>query len=159
LDLHEFLKKSPYHLSGGERKRVSIATILCRKPDYLLFDEPTIGQDKKYRQVLETIIKQQHDQGKTIIIITHDIEFAYENVNRAILLENGSIMTDGPIEKVLSDNSLLEKTSLVQPQIVRFKSEINKIWAQKNGNRAFPFKLDSIRNFEQLKQAILSLHP
>jgi energy-coupling factor transporter ATP-binding protein EcfA2 len=158
LDLEEFLKISPYNLSGGERKRVSIATILCRKPDYLLFDEPTIGQDKKYRQILEDIIKKQHEQGKTIVIITHDIEFAYTNTNRGILLENGSILADGPIEKLLTQNSILEKTSLIQPQIVRFKTEIGNIWAQRNANRPFPINLDEIRNFEQLKDAIVSIH-
>ncbi|MCP4761672.1 MAG: ABC transporter ATP-binding protein [archaeon] len=157
LDLGKFLEFSPFNLSGGERKKVSIATILCRKPKYLLFDEPTIGQDKKQRKMLENIINEEKIAGNTIIIITHDTEFAYNNVDRIIVFERGSILADGPTKEILSNEKILEESSLIPPQISNFKNVFKKLWKKEHINIENPINFEEIENFSYLSKKIINI--
>ena len=118
--LDKYKKRSPLNLSGGESKKLAIASIVCRDPDILVFDEPTLGQDAKEIDFFINLIENERKSGKTIIIITHNIEFAYEYLPRTILMADGQIVADGPTKAILNNDILIKQTSLIQPQIWQF---------------------------------------
>ncbi|MFX1397042.1 MAG: energy-coupling factor ABC transporter ATP-binding protein [Promethearchaeota archaeon] len=119
--LEKFKNRSPLTLSGGETKKLAIASILCRDTDLLVFDEPTLGQDAKEIAFFLDLIKYELTKGKTIIIVTHNVEFAIENIPRTILMADGKIIADGPTKNVLIKPFLTERTSLILPQVCQLK--------------------------------------
>ncbi len=126
LDLTEYADTSPFLLSGGERKRVALASILAWEPDYLVLDEPTIGQDYQQKERLRNFILQLYSQGKAVVMITHDVEFVAESNPKVILLSNGRIVAQGDADKILSRDELVEKASLVRPQMSRLFGQLKK---------------------------------
>ena len=127
FDLEKYRKRSPFNLSGGESKKLATASILCRDPNILVFDEPTLGQDAKEINFLLGLIKNELERGKTIIIVTHNIEFTVEHVPRTILMGRGQIIADGPTQSIFTNEFLISKSSLIMPQIYLFKKELQKI--------------------------------
>jgi len=119
LGLEQYRKSSPFMLSGGERKRVALASVLSWKPKMLILDEPTIGQDYQQKEKLHQFILQMKTQGKTIIIVTHDVEFVAECDPRVLLMREGKVVADGEAQKVLTDPEILVKASIVPPQITQ----------------------------------------
>lgn len=122
LDLYKLLDKSPWNCSGGERKKISIASVLCRKPDVLVFDEPTLGQDKFGYQILENVLNKAILNRKTIIIVTHNTEFALKYLKRIIILDKGRILADGPTREILTNSMIREQSSFVLPQFYTFQN-------------------------------------
>jgi energy-coupling factor transport system ATP-binding protein len=127
FNLEKYRKRSPLNLSGGESKKLALASIICRDPDILVFDEPTLGQDAKEIKFFLNLVKNELEKGKTIIMVTHNIEFTIEHVPRTILMGEGRIITDGPTQKIFTNEFLVAKSSLVMPQIYLFKQELQKI--------------------------------
>jgi energy-coupling factor transport system ATP-binding protein len=117
LDLERYEKSSPFVLSGGERKRVALAAILVWDPKHVIMDEPTIGQDYLQKDRLRNFIVQLVSQGKTIVIVTHDVEFVAECKPRVVLLSRGKVIADGPAASILTNPSIVEQGSLAMPQI------------------------------------------
>ncbi len=117
MSLEELLDQSPFALSVGDRKRVTMASVLAWNPDILVLDEPTIGQDALLQNNLKQLIQTLHEEGKTVIMITHDVEFVAELKPRVILMHEGKIIADGPAAKILTDPSAVEQASLTLPQI------------------------------------------
>ncbi len=130
FNLEKYRKRSPLNISGGESKKLAIASIICRNPEVLVFDEPTLGQDEQEMEFLINLIKNERKKGKTIIIITHNIEFAYEYIPRTILMADGQIIADGPTKKVLGNRTLISQTSLILPQIRQFCLALQQIGFQ-----------------------------
>ena len=104
--------KPPYHLSGGEKKRVSIATALSMSPDILVMDEPTSGLDPFARRQL---IGQIKDFSHTRIIASHDLDMVYEVCERTIILNRGIVAADGPTRDVFKNGDLLKECRLEKP--------------------------------------------
>ncbi len=127
FNLEKYRKRSPFNLSGGESKKLATASIICRDPDILVFDEPTLGQDAKEINFFLGLIKNELKRGKTIIIVTHNIEFTIEHVPRTILMRGGQIIADGPTHSIFTNEFLISKSSLIMPQIYLFKKELHKI--------------------------------
>jgi energy-coupling factor transport system ATP-binding protein len=125
MELEEYREKSPFLLSGGEKKRLALAIILAWSPDILALDEPTVGQDILQKEKMIQIIRQANQQGKTIIISSHDVEFIAELKPRIILMSKGRIVRDGPSEEVLTDISILQECRLLPPQIVSLTSKLD----------------------------------
>jgi len=123
----KYREKSPLNLSGGETKKLALASIFCRDPEIIVFDEPTLGQDAKEIDFLNKLINSENAKGKTIIIVTHNVEFAIENIPRTVLMANGKIIADGPTNKVLINEFLNEKSSLILPQVTRFIKKLKNI--------------------------------
>lgn len=119
LGLTQYRKTSPFMLSGGERKRVALASILAWNPKILMLDEPTIGQDYRQKENLLQFILQMKAQRKTIIIVTHDVEFVAECSPRVLLMREGRIVADGEAPKVLTSPEILTQASIVPPQITQ----------------------------------------
>lgn len=109
----DYLKDKQIHkLSGGEKKLVSIATILALTPDIILMDEPTIALDPRNRRNLINILNQFNHLK---IIATHDLDMVLDTCNRVILLSDGKIIKDGETKEILFDKELLEKNGLEIP--------------------------------------------
>lgn len=105
--------KSPFELSGGQKKRVAIATVLSMEPSILVLDEPSSALDPRARQqIIRLIRKFEH----TVLIATHDMRLAAELCPRSIVLHRGTIVADGSTREILQDKSLLEKYALEAPE-------------------------------------------
>lgn len=117
LSLEGFSERSPFTLSGGERKRVALASVLATEPRVLSLDEPTIGQDARQKENLAKMLDDLNENGKAVIVVTHDIEFVIENFPRTIAMADGRIVADGPTNSVLSNDDVLERCSLTRPQL------------------------------------------
>ena len=119
LDLTEYRKTSPFMLSGGERKRVALASVLAWDPNVVILDEPTIGQDHKQKERLLQFIIQLNSQGKTVIIVTHDVEFVAECNPRVVLMVRGQIVANGEAKQILTNPDIALKACVVPPQITQ----------------------------------------
>lgn len=105
FQIDKLLHRSPFKLSEGEKKRVAIASILAMKPQVLILDEPTAGQDGRSKEILAAILQRLSHEGLTIMVATHDLEFAQATTDRWIILDQGKIVQDGP-PVFSSDNNL-----------------------------------------------------
>jgi len=119
LDLTEYRTTSPFMLSGGERKRVALASVLAWDPKVVILDEPTIGQDHRQKETLRQFIVQLNEQGKTVVVVTHDVEFVAECSPRVVLMSEGKIVADGEAKRILTDTTLTLAASIVPPQITQ----------------------------------------
>jgi energy-coupling factor transport system ATP-binding protein len=125
LGLSRYRKTSPFMLSGGERKRVALASVLAWDPQVLVLDEPTIGQDHQQKENLRQFIVQLQTQGKTVIIVTHDVEFVAECNPRVVLMREGKIVADGTGKDILTDEKVLAESSIVLPQVAQVFTYLN----------------------------------
>jgi energy-coupling factor transport system ATP-binding protein len=119
LDLEEYRKVSPFMLSGGERKRVALASVLAWDPKIIILDEPTIGQDYRQKERLRQFIIQLNRQGKTVIIVTHDVEFVAECSPYIVLMRDGRIIAEGPAKEILTDEELVSQAYVVLPEVTK----------------------------------------
>jgi len=127
LDLTQYRDVSPFMLSGGERKRAALSSILAWDPKIVILDEPTIGQDHAQKEKLLQFIIQLNAQAKTVMIVTHDIEFVAECKPRIILMANGRIVADGETNKILTDPELVNQASLVLPEVARIFTNLSDL--------------------------------
>ncbi len=132
LALVQYRKTSPFLLSGGERKRVALASVLAWNPETLILDEPTIGQDYQQKEKLRQFIVQMQSQGKTVVIVTHDVEFVAECNPRIILMREGTIVADGEGREILTTPEVLAQSSIVPPQIAQIFTELAPLGLPKN---------------------------
>jgi len=116
--LEEYRKSSPLILSGGEKKRLTLASILAWDPEVVVLDEPTVGQDAIQKEKLVEIVKLLHSTGKTIIVVSHDVEFMWSLQPRLLVMKQGRILEDGACSRVMRDRELLEQARVSQPQLV-----------------------------------------
>jgi energy-coupling factor transport system ATP-binding protein len=110
--LVSLLERSPFTLSEGQKKRVSFAAALAVKPELIVLDEPTAGQDEPFRRELAKFINELQREGRTVLLVTHDLEFAAEHANRWLVLEEGRIVADGPPEAVMADSKTMTKAGV-----------------------------------------------
>ncbi|MHB1382296.1 MAG: energy-coupling factor ABC transporter ATP-binding protein [Thermoleophilia bacterium] len=114
LGLEHLKRRPPYHLSGGEKKRVALASVLAINPDVLLFDEPTSGLDPKTASYLVGLIGDLNSAGKTIITTTQDLSIVEEIADRVLVMgEDHRLVGEGPAAAVLKDRELLLRANLI----------------------------------------------
>jgi len=119
LELYQYRDNSPFMLSVGERKRLAIASVLAYDPEVIVLDEPTAGQDYLQKEKISEIIKLLKLMGKTIVLVTHDVEFVTMYVQRIIVMSQGKIIAEGPPHRVLTDYNVIRRGNLLPPQLVR----------------------------------------
>jgi cobalt/nickel transport system ATP-binding protein len=108
--------RPPYRLSAGEKRAVAIATVLATSPDILIMDEPSSNLDPRARRrLIEWLRSFEH----TKIIATHDLELVVEVCSRVIVLDAGEVVADGPVERILSDEALMQAHGLERPHSLR----------------------------------------
>jgi len=132
LGLTQYRKTSPFMLSGGERKRVALASVLAWDPQILILDEPTIGQDYQQKEKLRQFIVQMQTQRKTVVIVTHDVEFVAECNPRVVLMKEGKIVADGEGKEILTNLEALAQSSIVLPQIAQIFKQLAPLGLPKN---------------------------
>jgi len=125
LDIKKYKDTSPFILSGGERKRVALASVLAWDPQVLVLDEPTIGQDYGQKEKLKHFLTQLCTQGKTVVIVTHDVEFVAESQPRVVLMAKGSIQADGSAKEIMSNSEALKMCSVSPPEITKLFQKLS----------------------------------
>lgn len=116
FDLDSILDKSPYRLSEGEKKRVALASVFVMQPKLVILDEPTVGQDGRFREVLASLLDELRTQGLTILIVTHDLEFARATADRWIVLHDGRLIADGYPRELCRDEYLVRIGAMIRPE-------------------------------------------
>lgn len=114
----------PFMLSKGQRQRLALAATLVLKPEVIIVDEPTTGQDMRQSEAIMKLLDKLNKDGKTIIVITHNMRIVAEYIERTIVLMNGKIILDGETRRIFSNIDLLRKASIDPPQITIFSKEI-----------------------------------
>ncbi len=149
LGLEEYRDTSPLMLSGGEKKRVALASVLVWDPKYLVLDEPTLGQDYAQKEKLREIICGLLGQ-RSVIMVTHDIEFVvdFRPRPRVALMADGRIIAEGEAEEILTDPELLSRASLVRPQVPEVLFRLRE--------EGLPVRTD-ILDLAEARDAIISL--
>ena len=127
LDLVERSHQNPFTLSGGERKRVALASVLVWSPQVVILDEPTIGQDYAQKKRLMSLLSDLRSQDKAVAIVTHDVEFVAEWKPRIVLMSKGRIIADGSAEQVLTSPTVLETASVRTSEIARAFQELSDL--------------------------------
>lgn len=115
LNLQHLKKRATHTLSGGEKKLVTIADILAMNPDIIFLDEPTSSLDPENTKILREILETLHEKGATIVISTHDIDFAYSFCDRAIIFSKGEIIADDNIKEVFEKDEIIKKSNIRCP--------------------------------------------
>jgi energy-coupling factor transport system ATP-binding protein len=124
VELGNIAKRHPYDLSPGERKRVALAAVLAMDTPIVIFDEPTTGQDFAGVELIGRIVEWLGEREKTMIAISHDIDFCAEHFERTIVMSDGEVLLDGPTRTVLSQAEILMKSYVEPPQIVRLAERL-----------------------------------
>lgn len=121
-----YLDKSPFDLSGGQKRRIAIAGILVMEPDILVLDEPTAGLDPQGAKEMMDLFKSLNQQGKTVIVVTHDMNHVLNYCDHAIVMNKGEIVRKGTVSEIFQDPEYLESLSIDLPIITHFIFELNK---------------------------------
>jgi len=113
-------------VSYGQKKRITIASMLVLQPDIIILDEPTAGQDyRHYTEIMNFLDELNETYGITIMFITHDMHLAIEYTDRAIVFAEGKLVADDAVYKVLSDNTVIEKANLKQTSLYALANKLN----------------------------------
>ena len=112
-------EKNPYDLSPTWRKMVAIASVLAMDTPILILDEPTTGQDPAGVRRITDVVDAAHSAGKTVIVITHDMDFCAENFNRVVAISAGNVLADGTTAEVMAQAELLATTGVEPAQLTR----------------------------------------
>lgn len=121
----ELRNKPPHQLSYGQKKRVAIAGVLACKPDVLLLDEPFAWLDNQQKKNTIRVLDILHQQEKTIIISTHDINFVYEWADKIVIMKEGRVMATGKPQELLKNQDLLDEAELEMPLILQLSKKLN----------------------------------
>ncbi len=116
----EHLKKSPFDLSGGEKRRAAIAGVMAMEPEVLILDEPTAGLDPRGREVILSLVRAYREQtGSTVILVSHSMEDVAKTADRVLVLNNSRVAMFGTVPEVYSRTDELEEMGLTVPQITK----------------------------------------
>ncbi len=123
----DFLQKSPFELSGGQKRRVAIASILAIQPEVLVIDEPTAGLDPAGKKEIMEIFKKLHKEGMTIILVTHNMDDVWKYSDVVTLLNRGQVAFSGTPETLFDNEEFLSLNSIAMPKHIGFIKKIKKI--------------------------------
>ena len=139
-----YYKRSPFELSGGEKRKVALAGILAIDPDILILDEPTAGLDPKSSSEVLTLVEKLHEQGKTIVIITHDMDLLFRYCDHVVLLKDGNVAFDGKPENLFQKN--IDDLSIDVPKIYQFLDILKK--------KGLDLSKENIRSVDELVKVL-----
>ena len=145
MGLEEYAERSPQYLSGGEKKRVTIADILAMSPDVILLDEPTASLDPENAARLEEILDELTRAGIALAVSTHDVDFAARFAERGLVFAGGRLVADGPMKSIFSREELLREAGLRKPWLWQAAE------ALRPGEESYPMTMEQ---FERWRKAI-----
>ena len=117
MNIQEFRDRPPHYLSGGEKKRVSIADIIAMESEVVIFYEPTAALDPQNAAMLEEVLEKMGQEGRTLLISTHDVDFAYRWAERVIVFSEGKVIADDTPLHVFQQEDILQKANLKHPMM------------------------------------------
>lgn len=126
MELSAYKNRHPHSLSRGQRQRLAVASILALEPDLLVLDEPTTGQDRGHILKFLDKIRELKKLGKTVILITHDMELVAEYAERVVVMKQGRILMDGPTANVFSNTKKLNEAGIIPPLLSRLYLDLRK---------------------------------
>ena len=126
MELSAYKNRHPHSLSRGQRQRLAVASILAIEPDLLVLDEPTTGQDRGHIFKFLDKIRELKKLGKTVILITHDMELVAEYAERVVVMKQGRILLDGPTANVFSSTEELNEAGIIPPLLSRLGLDLRK---------------------------------
>jgi energy-coupling factor transporter ATP-binding protein EcfA2 len=126
VNMLDFLDAEIFDLGKGQKQRLALASVLSLRPEILIVDEPTTGQDPRMAREIFEILNRLNQAGTTVLVITHNIDFAATYASRAIVLQEGRIRFDGPIRGLLTNRDLMKETALELPQTTRLASLLSR---------------------------------
>lgn len=124
LDFEQFSKRVPFLLSGGEKRRVAIASVLAMNPEVLVLDEPTVGLDPRTAQRIETIMLNYNQSGRTLVFVSHDMDLVARLASKVLVLKEGSVAYSGDPKILFQDEALLQSVGLELPVICQAMQEL-----------------------------------
>ena len=145
----EYYEKSPFELSGGEKRRVAIAGILASNPDILILDEPTAGLDPDGKKELIKLIKEIHESGKTVILVTHDMDVVMECASKVVVLNDAKLMKICTPEELFNGDDF-ETFALEIPSFYKFKKMLIE--------KGYKKDISSINDFDSLMKILGEEH-
>ena len=126
LEITPFRHKPTHALSGGQKKQVSIADILVMHPEVIILDEPAAALDPKHTAMVNHIVDQMTEQGITVLMATHDVNYAYEWADEIMLFHEGKVLMHGTPKEVFSSHDVLKKTNLEPPAVLELFRRLTK---------------------------------
>lgn len=117
MNIQKLAERPPHYLSGGEKKQVTIADIIAMEPEVFIFDEPAAALDPVNQEMLEQVLNRLSEEGKTLMVSTHDVDFAYRFAGRILVFSQGRLIGDGRPEEVFSRKEILKEAHLKLPVI------------------------------------------
>ena len=127
MNISDFKDRPPHYLSGGEKKRVTIAGIIAMKSEIIIYDEPTAALDPLNTMMLEEVLAKLSSEGKTMLISTHDVDFAYRWAQRVLVFCKGKIIADGTPLEIFLNTEVLKQANLKQPTMLEvYESLVEK---------------------------------
>lgn len=134
MNLTEYRNRPPHYLSGGEKKRVSIADIIAMKSEVVLFDEPTAALDPLSADMLEEVLGKMSKEGKTLLISTHDVDFAYRWAERILVFCGGNIIADGTPLAIFQNEAVLKQAHLRKPVMLKISEALQERGLMETGS-------------------------
>ena len=127
LDFEQIKSKSPFDLSGGEKRRVALAGVLAMKPQILVLDAPTAGLDPQGKREILSLVKSINKQkGITVVMVSHDMNEVYENADRVIVFRDGGVVYDLPPRQLFKLEDQIVSMNLEIPQMAQFTNALEK---------------------------------
>jgi energy-coupling factor transport system ATP-binding protein len=124
--LTEFARTHPFRLSGGQKRRLSVATMLIEEPDLLILDEPTFGQDRETTRALTEEIRRLNERGLTLLLIAHDMRLVAETADRVTALKSGETRFAGSPRDLFARHDLMSELDLIPPPMAQLSSELRR---------------------------------
>lgn len=124
MNLTEYAGRPPHYLSGGEKKRVSIADILVMNPEIILFDEPTASLDWENTKLFQEQADKLHEEGRTLLVSTHDMDFVWGWADRVVVFSRGEVIADDVPEAVFAREDILRSAALRKPILFELYEEM-----------------------------------
>ena len=149
LEITPFRDKPAHALSGGQKKQVSIADSLVMHPELIILDEPAAALDPKHTAMVKKIVDKLTENGITVLMATHDVNYAYEWADEVLLFHRGKLLSHGCPEKLFRQTDLLHTTNLEQPGVLRLFDNLQAA-------KLLPEDLPVPRNLQELERCLLA---
>ena len=149
MGISHLIDRPPHYLSGGEKKRVSIADIIAMDSEIIIFDEPTASLDPQNISIFEEVLGKMSLDNRTLIISTHDLEFAFRWADRIVVFCAGNIIADSDPITVLANQEVLKKANLKKPILLEVFETLVE-------NSVFKADAKPARNIEDFRKMFIS---
>ncbi len=146
LEITPFRSKPTHALSGGQKKQVSIADILVMHPEIIILDEPAAALDPRHTTMVNRIVEQMTENGITVLMATHDVNYAYEWADEVILFHEGKVLMNGSPEEVFGNRAALRQTNLEPPAVLELFESLCKKGILKS-SLPFPKNLKALEGY------------